>query len=123
MKIRKHWMVELGKELRRLRTVSHISQEVLAERVGRSRATIINYETGRELPSLEVLASICAYLGPVTFLIDGQNFEIGPLEHAKKPRSVPKQLRLKLGIVCAADHVNILPRMKGNRLDVEVLSA
>ena len=64
-------------------------------------------------------------LGTTSFVIDGQRFEVAGDTGAKNLDAVPKQLRLRLGIVCATDKAMILvpsPK-KGNRLDVEILSA
>jgi transcriptional regulator with XRE-family HTH domain len=120
---RKTWIAELGKTLRQMRDARGVSQQALAEKIGKTRCTIINYETGKEAPSLEVLGKICECLGSATFLVDKQRFQIGMDAGARKPTAVPKQLRLRLGIVCAANQVRILPSKRKNRLDVEVLSA
>jgi transcriptional regulator with XRE-family HTH domain len=125
MKKTARWMKELGRELRELRESSGISQGELAKRIMKSRFTVNKYESGETAPPVETLAKICEILGATSFAIDGQRFEIGRDNAAQKTRSVPKQLRLRLGIICATNQASILvpSRRKGNRLDVEVLSA
>jgi DNA-binding XRE family transcriptional regulator len=121
------WMVELGKELSVLRDRSGISQAELAKKIGKSRFTVNKYESGRTAPPVEILAKICEILGATSFVIDGQRIEIASenTRQRQKPRAVPKQLRLRLGIICATSEATILvPSSKrANRLDVEVLSA
>jgi transcriptional regulator with XRE-family HTH domain len=118
-------MKELGRELRALRVRSGISQGELAKRIGKVRFTVNKYESGESVPAVETLAKICEILGATSFVIDGQRIKIGRDDAARKPRSVPKQLRLRLGIICSTDQATILvpSTRKGNRLDVEVLSA
>jgi transcriptional regulator with XRE-family HTH domain len=118
-------MKELGQELRSLRVRSGISQGELAKRIGKVRFTVNKYESGETVPPVETLAKICEILGATSFVVDGQRIKIGRDNAARKPRSAPKQLRLRLGIVCATDQAMIrVPSIrKGNRLDVEVLTA
>lgn len=118
-------MKELGRQLYVQRERVGISQGELAKRIRKSRYTVNKYESGEAVPTVETLARICDILGATSFVVDGQRFEIERDNAAKKPRSVPKQLRLRLGIICAADQATILvpSTRKRNRLDVEVLSA
>ena len=118
-------MKELGRQLCALREHSGISQGELAKRILKSRYTIIKYESGQTAPPVQILAKICEILGTATFTIEGQRFEIGPDNTSRKPRSVPKQLRLRLGIICETDQAMILvpSGRKRGRLDIEVLSA
>jgi transcriptional regulator with XRE-family HTH domain len=118
-------MKELGRELCVLRKRSGISQGELARKIRKSRFTVNKYERGETAPTVEALAKICEILGATSFVVDGQRIKIGRDNAVQKPQSVPKQLRLRLGIVCAADKATIVvpSTRKGNRLDVEVLSA
>lgn len=118
-------MEELGRELCTLRERSGLSQGELAKRIRKSRFTVNKYESGETVPPVKTLAKICEILGATSFVIDGQRIAIGRDNAVRKPRSVPKQLRLKLGIICATDQTMIFvpSTRKGNRLDVEVLSA
>jgi transcriptional regulator with XRE-family HTH domain len=118
-------MKELGRELCALRERSGISQGELAKKIRKSRFTVNKYESGATVPPVESLARICEILGAASFVIDGQRIKIGRDNAAPKPRSVPKQLRLRLGIICATDQARIVvpSSRKGNRLDIEVLSA
>jgi len=58
MSIRKNF----GKELQKLRELSGLSQEELAEKIGVSRNTISRAETGRNLPNPKNLEKIQRYL-------------------------------------------------------------
>jgi predicted transcriptional regulator len=118
-------MRELGRELSASRQRLGISQGDLAKKIGKSRFTVNKYESGETAPPVETLAKISEILGATSFAIDGQRIAIGRDNRARKPRSVPKQLRLRLGIICAAHQGMIIvpSTKKGNRLDVEVLSA
>jgi len=118
-------MKELGRALCVLRENSGISQGELAKRIRKSRYTVIKYESGETSPPVEILARICRILGTATFVVDGQRVEIRSDLGGRKPRSVPKQLRLRLGIICETGQATILvpSTRKGKRLDVEVLSA
>jgi transcriptional regulator with XRE-family HTH domain len=118
-------MKELGRELCALRRRSGISQGELAARIQKSRFTVNKYESGETVPPVETLAKICEILGATSFVVDGQRINIGRDNAAGKPRSVPKQLRLRLGIICSTDRATIIvpSTRRGKRLDVEVLSA
>jgi transcriptional regulator with XRE-family HTH domain len=117
------WAIDLGQELARLREGAGARQEDVAERIGKTRQTVINYEKGEQVPTLKILAQICEFLGSTTFVIDGQRFDIRIDNAAQKPRIVPKQLRLKLGITCSTEQAKISSTRKGNRIEVEILSA
>lgn len=118
-------MKELGRELCTLREHSGISQGDLAGRIRKSRFTVNKYERGETAPPVETLAKICEILGATSFVVDGQRIRIGRDNAAQKPRSVPKQLRLRLGIICAAEQatIRVPSTRRRNRLDLEVLSA
>ncbi|MGH9737075.1 MAG: helix-turn-helix transcriptional regulator [Candidatus Acidiferrales bacterium] len=118
-------MEDVGRELRTLRERAGISQGELARRIRRSRFTVNKYESGETVPPVETLAKICEILGSVTLVIGGQRIEVGFANIPRNPRTVPKQLRLRLGIICATSQATIIvPSARGGkRLDVEVLSA
>jgi transcriptional regulator with XRE-family HTH domain len=119
------WIRELGRELRRLRVATGVSQGDLAKKIKKSRFTVNKYEHGETAPPVETLARICEVLGATSFVIYGQRFNIELDKRMRQPRSVPKQLRLKLGIVCTTDQAAIVvpSSQRGNRLEVEVRSA
>ena len=52
----------LGKAIVQLRAMRGISQEVLAERVGRSEAAVSRWETGKATPSAWDLRMLCEVL-------------------------------------------------------------
>ena len=116
-------MKDLGEELARIRNRRGASQDDVAKHIGRSRAQVNKYENGHVPPPVEDLAKMCGYLGETSFVIYGQRFEIAPATAGRKPRVVPKQLRLKLGIICTTEEATINPIKKGKTLEVEVLSA
>ena len=116
-------MTDLGRELALLREGAGATQEEVAAYIGKTRQTVISYEKGENAPPVEILAKMCEYLGSTTFVIGGQRFDIRNDGAARKPRVVPKQLRLKLGITCSTEQATINSTRKGNRLEVEVLSA
>lgn len=118
-------MEDLGRELARLRERSGLSQADLAKRIGKVRYTVIKYESGKAVPAVETLAQICEVLGETSFVINGQRFDIGRNNPRGNARPAAKQLRLRLGIVCAAESAKIIvpSSRKANRLDVDVLSA
>lgn len=117
------WAHDLGEQLAALREGAGARQEDVAEHIGKSRQTVISYEKGENVPPLEILAKMCEFLGSTSFVIYGQRFDIRLDSVKQKPRVVPKQLRLKLGITCSTEQAKINSTRKGNRLEVEVLSA
>ncbi len=117
------WMKDLGEELAAVRNRKGAKQEDVAKHIGKSRQTVNKWEKGHNAPPVELLAKMCEFLGSTSFVIYGQRFEIVPDTAARKPRIVPKQLRLKLGITCSTEQATINSTRKGKRLEVEVLSA
>lgn len=63
-------MNEFGQKLKELRNAKGLSQVALARRVGFSASLIGHYETGRQLPRLEVAARLDEHLGSGTTLAD-----------------------------------------------------
>lgn len=51
-------MVSVGKQIKRLRTAKHMTQDELAEKLFVSRQTVSNYETGKSNPDVDMLARI-----------------------------------------------------------------
>ncbi|MFD4394626.1 helix-turn-helix domain-containing protein [Kitasatospora sp. NPDC058478] len=58
---------EVGDRIRYLRRQQRISQERLAELIGRDRQTVGNYESGRTPPSLDDLIAIAQCLDVSTW--------------------------------------------------------
>ena len=125
MKSAPQWRVQFGRQLARRRQRASISQDYLADKIGVHRYTVMKYESGESPVPVEKLARICEILGSTTFVINGQRIDVRRDTSARKPRAVPKQLRLKLGISCASSRATfVVPSTKrGNKLDVEILSA
>lgn len=55
-------MYELGVRLKSLRIQRGLTRETLATRINKSKSVTANYESGRQMPPLEVLASIAFVL-------------------------------------------------------------
>lgn len=55
-------MINFGENLRYFREGKGISQRVLAERLGVSYRTVMNYETGKTMPSMETVVHIAHIL-------------------------------------------------------------
>jgi transcriptional regulator with XRE-family HTH domain len=54
---------EFGRRLRRIRRMSDLSQEAVAERAGIHRTNISLYENGERVPSVETFAKLAGALG------------------------------------------------------------
>ncbi len=79
----------LGFRIKDLREKAEIKQDVFADNLGLSRASIINIEKGRHKPSLHLLLHMCkilkvdvsAILDPLnTSCLNGRSFEQGDWE-------------------------------------------
>ena len=57
------WMAELGDQMREAREKKGLSQDELAEKVGKHRTSINTYENGKGNPEFQVVAEIAAALG------------------------------------------------------------
>lgn len=51
-------MLEIGQNIKEIRLKNGMSQEAFAERIGVSRQTVINWEKGKSLPSVEKIGVI-----------------------------------------------------------------
>lgn len=61
-----------GNKLKSIRKQRGMRQEDLADKIGRQRCTVSNYECNTALPTLFVLRSIASALGTTTdFLLEG----------------------------------------------------
>jgi transcriptional regulator with XRE-family HTH domain len=56
------WMAELGDQMREAREKKGLSQDELAEKVGKHRTSINTYENGKGNPEFQVVAEIAAAL-------------------------------------------------------------
>lgn len=71
-------MKSLGNEIREARIQAGISQQGLAEQIGKSRNYIQKLEYGDRIPSLKTLSRLCVILGTtirITVSPDGINIE------------------------------------------------
>lgn len=56
-------MYELGLRIKKLREQKGLTQIALARRINKSKSAIASYESGRQMPPLEVLISIAGVFG------------------------------------------------------------
>ena len=54
-------MVKVGSFLQELRRQSNVTQEQLAERMGVARRTVSRWETGRNMPDLDILVELADF--------------------------------------------------------------
>ena len=57
-----HFYKEIGSSISKFRKLNRLSQEALAEKVGMSRASIVNIEKGRQFPPIHLLWQISQLL-------------------------------------------------------------
>ncbi|MCJ2110209.1 helix-turn-helix domain-containing protein [Methylobacterium sp. E-025] len=63
--------VSIGKRVKTAREHAGLSQERLAEIVGKTKDTISNIERGRNMPTLETMQKICDGINvPIVYLFD-----------------------------------------------------
>lgn len=75
----------IGKKIKNLRTLHHISQESLAENIGVSRQTITNYENMSSQPDLETLRKLALFFNVSSdYLLGIENENIPPEDFIKK---------------------------------------
>ena len=70
-------LVKIGAFLQTLRKEKDLTQEELAEQVGVSRRTVSRWETGSNMPDLDVLMELCDRIlvlcgGKVSGIVDGR---------------------------------------------------
>lgn len=81
-------MINISKNLRRLRVDASLTQEELASAISVTRQTVSSWETGRTQPDLDMLVSLASALGVDTEeIIYGRKNKVG-LEGTKKDRNV-----------------------------------
>lgn len=56
-------MYELGLRIKKLREQRGLTQTALARRINKSKSAVASYESGRQMPPLEVIISIASTLG------------------------------------------------------------
>lgn len=67
--------MDIGKRIKEARTKLAMSREHMAEELNVSTQSVYNWETGRNIPALELLASLCQLLHmTVQFLLTGKEF-------------------------------------------------
>ena len=85
----------IGKNIRRLRTDCHMTQDTLAERLFVSRQTVSNYETGKSNPDIDTLTKLAEI-----FETDVNTLIYGPPAPANKTEKI-RRLCVLLGIALA----------------------
>jgi DNA-binding XRE family transcriptional regulator len=74
---------EIGKKIKRERSISGINQEQLGKKVGISRVSVVNIEKGKQMPPVHVIWKIAAALDTTVerlFPIAGTNSSTTGLE-------------------------------------------
>lgn len=89
------WQQILGQQIREARKRARFTQDALAKAVGKTRNSIIEYEAGRDAPTVNTLASIALQLGMTEVNINGFRFSVRPRADSQVPDSA-EQLRLDL---------------------------
>jgi transcriptional regulator with XRE-family HTH domain len=117
------WRKELATAIREARARADMKAEKLAECAGVSPAMIYNYENGTHSPKADVLSRICRAVGKIEFPIDGKMMVVACQDSLLKPRSVPRQLRLEIGIACDPKHASIKPVKSSDGKNSVVLRA
>jgi transcriptional regulator with XRE-family HTH domain len=74
--------VERGKRLKRAREDAGITQEDLAQFIGKDKSIISYYESGNRRPRYETLKKICDRLNvPVEYVLSGDPVKEGPVKY------------------------------------------
>ena len=103
-------LVKMGKFLQELRREKGLTQERLAEQLGVARRTVSRWETGSNLPDLDVLIELSDYYGvDLREILSGER------------RSEPMDQELKETVLQVADYSNegkarLLRRIRGRTL-------
>jgi transcriptional regulator with XRE-family HTH domain len=103
------WKQELGRQIKDARKSANLTQEKLAGLLDVSRQMISRYETGKDVPVVDVLALMALELD-TKFQVRGLQVIV---EHTSpRLRSMPKQLRLdfKKSQEFRGAVINITPR-------------
>lgn len=75
--------MDFGTRLKKIRQAKEISQEELAKMIQTSRSNIANYETGKNMPSLDILNKLSQALNVSTDYLLGNSSLDFELELAK----------------------------------------
>lgn len=87
------WKEALGSQIRDARKKAGLSQEALAEAVGKSRQIIGRYESGSDAPSVNVLGKIALKLAMSEVNVNGYRFSVR-LQVDSASTETTEQLRL-----------------------------
>lgn len=78
-------MIQLGQQIKNLRTANHLSQEDLAQKLFVSRQSISKYENGEATPDVDKLVQLAEIFGvSLDYLILGKEAE--PVNEKKEGR-------------------------------------
>ena len=86
------WKHDLGRQIRQERDSAGMTQAELAKHLDVSRQMVGRYEAGQDAPAVDVLVEIARILD-VEFQVKGITLRCEP--SSKRPKLVPKQLRLE----------------------------
>jgi transcriptional regulator with XRE-family HTH domain len=87
---------DIAGQIRQARLDSGLTQEEFASQLHVSRQMVGRYETGRDEPSISVIARASSLLG-VSFEIDGIRITCEIADPHAKLQAVPRQLRFDFG--------------------------
>ena len=90
------WEQELGLQIRAARKGVGLTQTQLAEAVGKSRQMVSRYETGSDVPPLDVMAKIALRLGIGDINVNGYRLSLGS-DGGRKESEPSEQLLLQFG--------------------------
>lgn len=80
---KEEFYLQVGKRIKRERSISGINQEALGKKVGISRVSVVNIEKGKQMPPVHVIWKIAAALDTTVerlFPITGTNSSTPGLE-------------------------------------------
>ncbi len=67
-------MYDMGSRLKEMRNIRGLTQQDLAYRIHKSKATVSSYESNRQIPPTDVLVSISQVLNvPIAYFVDWQS--------------------------------------------------
>lgn len=95
--ISENWKKELGKQIRESRRDLSWTQDELSRRAELHVNSISRYETGQQVPELDVLLQLADLLEREDFKLDDFEITIRKIDRDKVAAPHPRQLRLRFG--------------------------
>lgn len=88
------WRKELGRQISNARDAAGMTQQELSRLADVSRQMISRYETGQDVPVIDVLATLAEVL-ETDFRVLGYRINCEPISHHRAPHLSPEQLELE----------------------------